>query len=250
MSALVSVAALTLALGWGQPAAAEVREVADFERISFSLPATLVLETGDRHQVAIEAAADDLGRIVSESRNGELQLRWQTRGGSDRRSRPSAPVVVTVTAPQLSSLRVTGSGGVSGGSWSGKRFEVVATGSGTVHFASLEVGELRVRLSGSGGLEVESLQADNAGVDVMGSGGVVLRGVAPRQTLKLTGSGRVDAGELAGTEVSVRTLGSGTAIVWAEGALAVEIMGSGDVSFRGSPEITSRSHGSGKLLSL
>lgn len=240
--------ALTLATAWAAAAASEVRDVAEFDRISFSLPAELILLSGDRHHVAIEAGADDLRRIVTESRNGELHVRWQTRGGSDRKSRPDSAVVVTVTAPSLSGLKLTGSGSVDGGSWSGERFDLVATGSGSAQFVGLEVGELRARLSGSGGLAVEHLQADRVSVDVMGSGSVVLRGAAPRQTIKITGSGGVDAAELAGAEVNVRTLGSGATSVWAEETLSVEIMGSGDVRYGGSPTVTSRSRGSGRLL--
>ena len=84
-------------------------------------------------------------------------------------------------------------------------------------------------------------------VSVGGSGDVSLTGHTKDFTCSTSGSGDINCGGLESENATVKIIGSGNAHVFASVHLSVDIVGSGDVYYRGnpaSPEIHTAGSGS------
>jgi hypothetical protein len=142
-------------------------------------------------------------------------VKTETRGsslyiGTERRLRSNTPLKVTYTVPQLSHLHSGGSGHVTVRDLKGGPLSVRLGGSGVARLAG-EVDGFDARVSGSGKIEAGELRARNAEVDVSGSGGVVLGQVrGDYLRSQISGSGGVHANG-AVRSLNVRVSGSGSA---------------------------------------
>ena len=95
-----------------------------------------------------------------------------------------------------------------------------------------------VRCSGACKLSVGVVQNDALRLEASGAAEIVARGRTRRLDLELSGTGKVEAAELAAEVAGLTISGAGSASVYATGELAVEISGAGVVSYRGDPKIT------------
>ncbi|MFZ2897549.1 MAG: head GIN domain-containing protein [Saprospiraceae bacterium] len=106
---------------------------------------------------------------------------------------------------------------------------------------------LDLDLSGSGDVQVESATANNVNTTLSGSGNVSINGKALTQHILIEGSGDVLAFGLETESTTVKIKRSGKAEVWATENLVVDINGSGDVIYKGTPAIQQHITGSGNL---
>jgi hypothetical protein len=105
-------------------------------------------------------------------------------------------------------------------------------------------------ISGSGKIQVGELDTDQCEVHISGSGRVELRGRADSQDLRVSGSGDYRAGDLRSRSANMRISGSGDAVVWVADRLDTSISGSGSIAYYGSPTTSQSVSGSGKVRSL
>jgi hypothetical protein len=139
----------------------------------------------------------------------------ETRGstlhiGTEGRLRSSTPLKVTYTVPRLTDLRSGGSGHVTVRGLAGEPLAVRLGGSGVARLSG-EVAEFDARVSGSGKIEAGELRAGSARVDVSGSGGVILGQVrGDNARIAISGSGTVQTSGTVRT-LNVRVSGSGSA---------------------------------------
>ncbi|MBI2761131.1 MAG: DUF2807 domain-containing protein [Chloroflexi bacterium] len=120
---------------------------------------------------------------------------------------PRTPVVVAVTVPALTSIETTGSG------------DVTAQG--------LQAAELRIQ--------------------AQGSGAVTATGTAGRVTVTATGSGGIRLADLVVRVMEIRATGSSTLDVHITDALTGTLMGTGDLIYRGTPQLAVRALGTGQV---
>ena len=138
-----------------------------------------------------------------------------TRGSAlyietENRLRSTTPLKVTYTVPRLTDLHSGGSGHVTVRDLKGEPLSVRLGGSGVARLSG-EVAEFDARVSGSGKIEAGELRARNADVVVSGSGGVVLGQVrGDNARIQISGSGTVQTGGAVRT-LNVRVSGSGSA---------------------------------------
>jgi hypothetical protein len=139
----------------------------------------------------------------------------QTRGstlyiGTEGRLRSTTPLKVTYTVPRLTDLHSGGSGHVTVRGLPGGPLAVRLGGSGVARLSG-EVAGFDARVSGSGKIEAGELRAGSARVDVSGSGGVVLGQVhGDHARIAISGSGTVQTSGTVRT-LNVRVSGSGSA---------------------------------------
>lgn len=139
----------------------------------------------------------------------------QTRGstlyiGTEGRLRSTTPLKVTYTVPRLTELHSGGSGHVTVRGLLGEPLAVRLGGSGVARLSG-EVAGFDARVSGSGKIEAGELRAGSARVDVSGSGGVVLGQVrGDHARIAISGSGTVQTSGTVRT-LNVRVSGSGSA---------------------------------------
>jgi putative autotransporter adhesin-like protein len=208
------------------------------------------------------------------------QYRFDVQGGRLRIRNPWRPwyilsagrdhaVLVEVTMPRLSSLRLTGSGdarvegtihadtltfrttGSGGISANGHAdvLEITITGSGDTEFAG-SCDEADIDLAGSGELRL-ALEARAVEARISGSGDVGVRGSAGDIRLQLVSSGEFRGENFTATTANVTITGSGDASLAVQRELSARLSGGGDLLLTdGSPEIDLRTTGSGRVVEM
>jgi hypothetical protein len=130
--------------------------------------------------------------------------------GAKRPLRSTTPLRVTYTVQHLNDLHLGGSGHVTVRGLNGEPLAVRLGGSGVTRLAG-EVGALDAKVSGSGKIEAGELRARSADVEVSGSGGVVVGEVhGDSARIQISGSGTVRTGGVV-RSLNVRVSGSGSA---------------------------------------
>ena len=83
-----------------------------------------------------------------------------------------------------------------------------------------------------------------------GSGHASLSGAATKTTVKVSGSGDVDASGLRSLTSDAQVSGSGKVRVWATQSLNARVSGSGEVRYRGEPRLEKKVSGSGTVTPI
>jgi hypothetical protein len=117
-------------------------------------------------------------------------------------------------------------------------------------------GEVTVTLPKLTGIEISgssevgtigAFKCDDLLVNVSGSGNINLVGTAKRLNLRVSGSGDFRAFEMPTDTARITISGSGKGQLTVNKLLDVVISGSGDVIFKGNPNVTSQISGSGRV---
>ena len=105
-----------------------------------------------------------------------------------------------------------------------------------------------VRLSGSGDIEVTGAKGESISLALSGSGEIHVSGEVDTASFTVSGSGEIHSTDLIAKNVSVSISGSGDADVYASESIDVKISGSGDVTYIGGAEdVKELIKGSGKV---
>ena len=138
------------------------------------------------------------------------------------------PVVVTLSAPTLTSAVLIGSGAVRVSGMRGERADLSVAGTGTI--------------------TVEGLATEQASATVVGSGAVVLAGRARRLRLSTNGPGAIDASKLVADDLTVRLDGPGETLAQARYVATVSTTGAGRVVVTGNAKCTVRAPSGGAVV--
>ncbi len=202
---------------------AEDRLLSPFEQINVEGAISVIITQGNEQLIQIEADDNIIPIIETEVRSRELRI------DNSRKYRSDNPVRIYITAPEISKIKMSGSGSVySENTLEGNLLHLQTYGSGNVDLA----------------LDYETLETEGRG-----SGNFLLSGVVTRQDVKISGSGNYQAKDLTSDVCNIEISGSGNGEVRAESALYIEIRGSGDVTYYGNPETVNTSiKGSGSVI--
>jgi hypothetical protein len=203
----------------------ETRNLSNFEYVSLTMPATLIVRNGEVHSVKIEADDNVLPLITSDVRSGTLTLSY-----GQLCVRPSGTIRITVTAPVLNEVAMTGTGSIKS--------------DGTLTSESLAA-----RITGAGDMDL-AVETSSLTTTITGKGNVTLHGTARDHTIFLPGVGSVDATGLMTEWTTVEIFGSGDAKVNASTALTVKITGTGNVLYSGNPRIDQTITGTGSVKQI
>ncbi|MEP7258032.1 MAG: head GIN domain-containing protein [Flavitalea sp.] len=225
--ALISLNSCRKIVGEG-PVVTESRNTSDFTGIHYSVPGQLVYEPGDVFSIKIDAQQNILNVIETYVSNHELRIKVRDntiiRSGEDIR--------VTVTAPPVTALEVSGSGTIHVlQHYAPESVKLQVSGSGKILLNSLETGHVKTKISGSGQVQA-------------------LNGSATHEDISISGSGQLDFLNVMAIKAVTHTSGSGTIKLGVSDELDTHISGSGTVYYKGEPIITSSISGSGRLVKL
>jgi len=210
--------------------ATEARSPGSFEAVQ-TLGPTVRLRQGQAASVSVAAERSLLPlleTVVEDTRLGKtLVVRWKRGHGTVNFWSKGSEPVITIVAPLVTGLLVSGSG------------DILAEG--------LSPPSLTARIDGSGDIRLIGLATDALALAVAGSGDITASGRSARLTASVAGSGDIRANDLAADAVQVNIAGSGDVRVQADKTLAVNIAGSGDVVYGGNPVLTQSILGSGSV---
>jgi len=181
------------------------RSLPDFEKISISGGYdAVILKEGDAESVTLEVSGIDPTKIITEVKGNTLEIGM--KNGNYKRFNAR----ITVTYRRLEELNNSGSTDlVATSTIKGDRFELNSSGSGDFK-ASFDVQKLTIHISGSSNMQVS--------------------GRADRQHYAISGSGDIDADDLAGKEADVAVSGSGDVRLSVDGPVRTAVSGSGHVT--------------------
>ena len=277
MPRILPAAAVTLLPALAFSALLHADEVRRIEGLSFNQVLVLgdfdvEISQADVAEVQLRGSEDDLDRepfrvdgrrLVLGKKEGYLSSAMDT-------------LQVRVAMPELTELRVQGSGDVylkpfelratrrgdaplisldgSGDvrvfSVQGPAIEMRVKGSGGIIADRVDVEDIEAVVSGSGDLFIQTLQAKFGEFVVTGSGDLTVTEEGFVQTLEvnIVGSGDIRLDSLGSDRAEVNIVGSGGASIGEVlTQLNSSILGSGDVHYRGDPEVESVQLGSGEV---
>jgi hypothetical protein len=215
--------------------ATETREVSGFEQVVLEEYGELILTQGARPSLTIEADEDVLSRIETTVKDGTLTIGirgtwWDKLGFALNDVLSGRKIVYQLTVAELRGVSVRGAGRVKCG--------------------ELRTDRLVLRVAGAGEITIGSLSTGQLGVELPGAGRIQLAGQASEQRVAVTGAGTYRAPQLESQTAQIKLTGLGSATLWAVQELDVTIQGVGTVEYYGSPSVTQKITGVGRLTSL
>jgi hypothetical protein len=245
----------------------ETREVGTFASVAFMTSGNLAIEVADREALCVEAEDNLLDLIETEVVDGELVIRHR----GNVAPAPTKPLRFHLKVRELDRIVFTGSGNVSVPHLETDRLEIRHSGSGRIDVGELQTDILAVHSSGSGEVACERVNARRCRLIASGSGDtkilhleslmndarltgsgkiIIAQGSVVEQEVFVSGSGEFKAQGLRSTQSEVMVSGCGKAAVHAQALLDATITGSGDIHYRGQPQMHMSVTGSGKLRRL
>ncbi len=145
---------------------------------------------------------------------------------------------IRVFSQTLNALSLAGSGDVLlTNGLETDQFSLSVAGSGDIKGDDVRCRKLAVSIAGSGDVRLEDAAAEEVSASIAGSGTLVLSGNAESAEYEISGSGDVRAVNLAANRVSASIAGSGDIRCHAIDFLKARVAGSGDISYKGNPEV-------------
>ncbi len=222
------------------PTVTEDREVSDVAVLDFAGSGDVTLSVGEP-SLTVTGGQKVLDDLTVDVRGDTLVIdlahQWLNPGR----------LTFDLTLPNLSSVRLSGSGSVTGETAGTGSREVDLSGSGRVELDGVAAGDLTVSVGGSGEVDLSDVAAASTSVEVDGSGRVSLDGETDELTARIPGSGPIDAGDLAAQRAVAAVGGSGSIDVRAQETLDASVTGSGSITYAGDATVTRSVTGSGEI---
>lgn len=203
----------------------ETRKPGSFHGVESSGSIDIEISSGDSYSVSVENDDNILPFVITEVENGILNVYYK-----ENTSVNNDHAKVYIKTPSLDKIISSGSANI------------------TIKDGVKNNQEIKISVAGSGDIE-GTVDAPKVSASIGGSGNISLKGRTKDFDVKIGGSGDAKCGDLQSENTSVSIAGSGSAHVFASVHLKANIVGSGDVYYRGnpqSPEINSIGSGSVK----
>ncbi|ULQ57184.1 DUF2807 domain-containing protein [Flavihumibacter rivuli] len=235
LSATLIIAAISMVLpsctkvsGKG-PVVTETRSIgSNFSSVYFAVPGTITYQYANAAGVVIEAQQNIIDRIETYISGNELKVK--VRDNTVLRNHEEIRILV-----------------------SGPMAEKISQhGSGEIHIKDrFQPANLRLESNGSGRISIDQLETGFLDARIEGSGDILVsQGRLRKEKAVISGSGRFELLNLEADTAYTQTNGSGDIRLWAREYLDCRISGSGNVAYKGSPQINLSVSGSGKLIHL
>ncbi len=207
----------------------ETREVSSFTSINAQGPMEIKIDYGNSGTISVEADENLLPYIETTVEDGRLSINPKKNVNLKSRS----GIVVYVSMTQIKSLKLSGSGNISGSG--------AFTNDATTDFS----------VSGSGNLSLDFDTFKELDLSISGSGNIKLKGASSMISAKISGSGNIDCSNTSSNDVVATVSGSGNIKVYANNSIDAQISGSGNVFFKGNAQkINRKMSGSGKVVKM
>ena len=191
-------------------AAAQDRQVADFESVSVCCGMRATMRIGPRRSVHVEGDEESLAALETEVDKGELKFRF--RSGT-RLSGDHQGVRITLQTPTLRAIAASGGSEVQAELTRSAQSAVAASGGSVMKLRAVDAGELSVEASGGSVLTVS--------------------GRADRLDLQLSGGSEMHGRDLAIKDVHVQGSGGSRAELRASGQLRGALSGGSELRVTG-----------------
>lgn len=209
-----------------------VKELPAFSDVELYSSANVRIVAGDNYSV--EGKDEWLQKSLIKVRGNKLQVYvpGEVDSGSD--------LVVKIPQNKLKRILILGSGNINVASDFSEVNMLEVKSSGNIVFEkSLHTTDIAMRVLGSGNIDINDFFSNTASINVLGSGSIYTYGNAKIIDVSVTGSGSADLEKLMVEEAKAWVSGSGSIKIQVNKRLVAGITGSGNISYRGNPEVLS-----------
>lgn len=135
-------------------------------------------------------------------------------------------------------MSVAGSGDINANNIAcTNELSISIAGSGDIQGSNITCTNLKTSVAGSGDLKLNNVSATDTEASVAGSGTAILTGTTQEASYRVAGSGDLFASDLQAKRVSASVSGSGDIKCHATDFLKARTSGSGDIGYKGNPEL-------------
>lgn len=247
----------------------EVRDVGGFSGISLRGIGRVRLQQTGRESVEVRAPKRWMNRIDTRVRNGILVLGFKKHAfpifSVSLRRRDE--IEFLITADVIKELSISGAGSFEMDRLRADELRIDISGAGSVFCRELDAARVRMHVSGSGKLASDQFHVDETRIsssgaakvslqdvvatsfhtELSGSGRVEASGTAHDVELRISGAGSLCLEELRAARCKARISGTGKIRVHATESLETSVSGVGSVYYRGNPQLSGRTSGSGHV---
>jgi Putative auto-transporter adhesin, head GIN domain len=211
------------------PVETENRAINNFSGICTNIEGKVYFTQSPNYKVEIKAQRNIIDIIEAYKSGNDLILRFKNSIYVSK----STDIVISISAPALENLQLSGSGNVyMQGNFTAPHFSMAVSGSGNLFADNLQISNtLTAKVSGSGNIKV-------------------VNGQTKKNDVSISGSGDIDLLGLKADDAVIRVSGSGNTKIYASQTLNATISGSGKVYYSGNPVITTHISGSGKVVRI
>ena len=202
--------------------AEQTRTVSGFDRIALNIGADLYLTQGDSYNIKLSAQQNILDAIKTDKMGSDLKIHSESMC-----LRSGEPIKIWITLPQLTSVKLNGSGNL-------------------LCDSTFKVNSLELEINGSGDIRMNT-DAISVTSSIHGSGDIYLKGKAQESSASIMGSGKIIASDLVAAKTDASITGSGEIRVNTTDQLEASITGSGSIYYKGDPQVKSKVSGSGTV---
>ena len=207
----------------------EKRAIAPFDKISLRVAANLYLEQGNEPNIEITASELTIDKLIIENIDHKLIIRFSLEDQLFHNFDPGK-IEIHVTTDEIRELNVQGSGNI-------------------IAESTIKTFGLELNIAGSGDIKLSDVRCEKLKANITGSGDIIVSGKDEVNALdiNIAGSGDVMAYQLNAKSGYIRIAGSGDCDVSIFDYLDAKVLGSGDITYKGTPMIRSSVTGSGKI---
>ncbi len=204
-------------------------DIGAFTSVGVSGSTAAQITVGPAQSIMLRGPKELVDNIEVVLKDGALMIKHKkSHWGMGKSYKENAKV--TITAPKLTKVAVSGSGDMNVSGVKATDFGIAVSGSGDVT-ANGSCTALRSSIAGSGNIDATALQCQSATASIAGSGDNRVF-VSKDITVSIAGSGDVRVLGTPSGNCSINIAGSGSVMLpGRKGACTSKIAGSGDVSY-------------------
>jgi len=207
----------------------EWREVKGITSVNLGTIGELTISLGSEESLRVQGEDNILPYIVTQVAGGELRIEIKPNTNIS----PTMPVRYDLTVKELESVQ-NGSVGT-----------IVVTDPG------LNADRFTISVNSTGDVTLVGLRANSLEVHVFSVGDVdIINGLITYQKVILSSTGSYTADSVRSKDAVVEINSTGSATLWVDETLDVTINSTGNVSYYGSPKVTSKLTSVGKVIPL
>lgn len=206
----------------------ETRAITGFTGIDLRCSANVYFKQDSVFKVQLSAQQNILNVMQTSVQANNLIISFR----DDVNVKTSEPVIVQVSMPVISTLRISGSGNInSAEQFTTPELALDISGSGNIFLTGVNTNKIKANTSGSGNTNINS-------------------GTIKEEKLTISGSGNIHTEKIAVEKAITTISGSGNIFVNVTQELNATISGSGSVFYKGNPVLHIINSGSGKVKVL
>jgi hypothetical protein len=186
---------------------------------------TVILQQGNQESLTIEAEDNIIPHIQSNVNGNKLSLSYDSNIPT-----PTKTVKFYLTVKDLSSITISGAVKVETNDFKTQNLVISTNGYSEGSMSGLIINKLTVNISGAGKMN--------------------MAGTATDQTITISGSGNYQARDLKSQNTTITINGAGEGTLNVSNILNATIIGNGDISYIGNPQVSQQINGAGTVKQI